>query len=118
MAPRTVRLRAHPAPARKPDLSASRVLLMRHGLHVFPVDTVANTAEVIEFEALWNGADKEFVGETVGLHLARAIPEAPIAVLVLPCTPQPTRPEVGAVCGDGAILIDLGPESIFYHAVM
>jgi len=41
------------------------VLVARHGLQVVRVDTAPVTAQMIEFQAVWDRADQQFVSDAV-----------------------------------------------------
>jgi hypothetical protein len=71
---------------------AMYVDVMRHEFQMQRIDAMSHTAEMIDFQSVWNGADEVFVGESVRIDLFRASPELPISD-----TDDGARPEPAAI---------------------
>ncbi len=89
------------------SVTPQEILMMRYGLQMVGIDTIMNTAKVVEFQPCRNGADQHFIGNTVDLTSFPIPMKTSITTLgATPC-PEPTiarrvhlRPESFAVlCG-------------------
>lgn len=90
-----------------------RVHLTGDGLQVSRVNAVANAAKVVEFESCRNRSDENLISKPMSTYRVLIDPETPIP-FARPCSnPQPTWAEIGTIVGDGAVLVDLRPETLF-----
>lgn len=75
------------------------------------VHTMADSAKVIKFEAMWNRANKPFITQAVGLL------KDLIGYVELPITgsltgsPKPTGAKIRSICGNRPIVVDLLPKT-------
>lgn len=89
------------------------VLLLRDVLQVLRVDAMMHPTEVIDLKPWRNGANQQFISVSVSGHHVPTVPECPVVTASLPSHPYPTRPKIRSIGGDGAILVNLGPEALF-----
>ena len=89
----------------KPN-TAQNILPLRHWLHMFRVNTVAATAQVINGETFWNRPNQKFVGVTMSRNPMSGIwAESPIATVIDSSSPQPAI--------TAAVPIHFGPKALF-----
>lgn len=74
-------------------------------------DAVANAAEMIELQAVGDGTALGFIEEPVSEHIVSVHPEDAVSGY-LGSRPYPARTQRWGVCRDGAVFIDLRPESL------
>lgn len=95
-------------------LATVEVLLAGNGFKMGGVDAGAVATQVIDVQAVGDGTNRQFMGNTmgVGCRVSIAAQEYPVAVRLLVGQPDPALAEIGAVGRNWAILVNFRPESI------
>ena len=94
-----------------------KILSLGHRLQMVGINAVMNATKMIELKALSNWPNQQVIREPVGRYraartvLPRPEEKHPVAIVVPPCGPRPTRAKIGAMGGGSPVLIDLAPES-------
>jgi hypothetical protein len=103
---------------RRETLAAEQILSMSYRFKVRRVYAVMDSAKMIERQPFRDGADDQFIGEPVCV-CEIPVTNAELSVVIplpfsLPACPKPAWAKVGAVVGNGTMLIDLRPKAIFW----
>lgn len=100
-----------------PGLSPSGVYDVWHRLKMRWIHAMADTAEMIKFEAVGNGANQPSIGQPVRdlvvMRGPRSASNLSISVRGKAGGPKPTRPQISPGGRNRAILVDLRPKTLF-----
>src|SRR6266545_913276 len=92
-------------------LTAQDVLPLRHHLKMAGIRAATIAAEMVRLASFRDWANELLVGPMVRLDLPGSGPEQSVAVKER-VSPYPAWPQLGAVLGDGTVLVDLRPEAL------
>lgn len=90
--------------------SSAHVLCLGHCFQVVGVDTLRDSAQMVDDQPFGNWADRQFVSDPCGWPLPPVDTERSVSLPVVGCSPEPAGAQVGAVSVQRAIPIHLGPE--------
>jgi len=97
---------------RRQCLAPEDIFSARHGFQMRGVDAMADAAEVIEREPVWDGSHEHLVSVSMSQNRPSGKAKRSVAVAIGARGPEPTRAEFGTGVRDRAKPVDLGPETL------